>query len=549
MLRPSLIDKLRTNAGRFAYGNFLYNWSLGGAVPRKIVAKPSDPWPGNAERGRWLCGALFSIEKEEQLAEGNQWDASAGGLTRADLHAFEWLRDLRAMGRDAARRRARILVESWIDRYPGWEETIWHPGIAGLRVATWIALYDFFGESGGESFQEKFFDSLDRQARHLSRTLSCGLDSLDFLHGIKGLAFAGIALEGRESWRGQALELLDHVARRHVLPDGGHISRAPDKLLETLRCFIDIRSALRAGGHPVPAVLQQAIERMGPAVRFFRHGDKEFALFNGAQCGSASLIDTVLAQSGTSNKTPRRLMDSGYDRVGIGRGLLIADTGKAPPFPEDKTAHAAPLAIEFSYGRDRVLTACGAHPFSEDWNGVLRGTAAHTALTLDHRNAFEIREDGPLGRRARHVQCDREEQDEACLLETTHDGYVPLNGILHRRRLYLGDRGHDLRGEDTLTCTTGLNKPVEVTARFHLHPKVGATLTQDGSAVLLRLPGGTGWRFHHAGAAAMTLEPGIYLGEGARPRKTLQIVLSTTMDADLCRLKWALQKEDQPERL
>lgn len=545
MILPSaLLEKLRTNAGRVAYGSFLYNWTLSGETPRRLLVKPPDLWPGDAERGRWLCGVLFSVDSEEKLAEGDQWSPETGGMSVEDLHAFEWLRDLRAMGRDAARSRARILVESWIDRYQNWDEKSWAPDLTGRRLAAWIGLYDFFGESGGEDFQEKFFDSLSRQARHLSRTLSPGIGALPFVYGIRGLVFAGTALEGRGNWRDQGLELLDHAARRHILADGGHVSRAPSALLETMRAFVDIRSALRAGGHQIPLILQQSIERMGPAVRFFRHGDKEFALFNGAQEEKASFVDTVLAQSGTGNRIPRRLAESGYERMSIGRALLIADCGNAPNFPEDGSAHVAPLAFEFSYGRDRVFTGCGAHPFSADWNGVLRGTAAHTALTLDHRNAFEIREDGHIGRRARHVQADREEREDACLLEIAHDGYLPVNGILHRRRLYLGDRGQDLRGEDVLTCTVGLGKPVEVTARFHLHPKVGATLTQDGAAVLLRLPGGTGWRFHHAGEARLSLEPGIYLGAGARPRKTLQIILSSTMSSDLCRIKWALQKED-----
>ncbi len=544
MLRTALIDKLRLNAGRVAYSSALYNWSLSGETPRRLLVKPSDPWPGDAERGRWLCGVLFSVDSEEQLAEGDQWSPETGGITIEALHAFEWLRDLRAMGRDAARQKARILVESWIDRYQSWDEKVWAPELAGRRLATWIMLYDFFGESGGDAFQDKFFDSLARQARHLSRTLPGSLSALPLLYGVKGLLLAGIALEGCSAWRDQALTLAGHIAKRHILADGGHISRSPFQLLETLRCFIDLRCALRAGGIAIPDFLRQSIERMGAACRFFRHADKEFALFNGTQEEKATLIDAVLAQSGTSNKIPRRLPDCGYERISIGKALLIADTGNAPPFPEDKTAHVAPLAFEFSFGRDRIFTACGAHPFSPEWNSVLRGTAAHTALTIDSRNAFEVREDGHIGRHARHVQADREEQEDACLLEMAHDGYIPLNGILHRRRIYLGDRGQDLRGEDTLTCTTGIGKPVEVTVRFHLHPKVGATMTQDGSAVLLRLPGGTGWKFHHSGVCKLSLDPGIYLGSGTRPRKTLQIVLSTTMETDLHRIKWALQKED-----
>jgi len=99
-----------------------------------------------------------------------------------------------------------------------------------------------------------------------------------------------------------------------------------------------------------------------------------------------------------------------------------------------------------------------------------------------------------------------------------------------------------MRGEETLTCSIGLGRSHAATVRFHLHPRVPVSLVQDGTEALLRLPGGSGWRFSTTGAT-LSLENSIYLGEGVHPRKTKQIVLRTTMDTDTAQIKWALQRE------
>ncbi|MCB9978436.1 MAG: heparinase II/III family protein [Rhodospirillales bacterium] len=530
MTSGAFLNTLRDRASRAAYGSFLYNWTLKGAVAPRLLLKPADPWPGNADRGRFLCTEVFS-------------PSALTGMSVQELHAFEWLRDVRAVGREAARRHARTLVESWIERYNAWDERAWEPETTGRRIAAWIALYDFFGDSADEEFQRDFFDSLHRQARHLSRTTPGMLHGVGVLHAVRGLLFAGLALEGCESWAEQAVTLLARHLNRQSLADGGVESRSPTDLCGALRCLIDIRGALTAAGQPVPAALHGRIEAAGQALRFFRHGDRGLALFNGAQEGDAALLDALVTQSGASGRILRTLPRMGYERVMSGKGILIVDVGGSPAWPEDGAAHAAPLAFEFGYGRDRVFVSCGSAPARQDWRDMLRGTAAHTALSVDCRNACEIRADGHLGRRPGSVVASRTGQDDAALVEASHDGYVPVNGMVHRRRLYLGNRGQDLRGEDALEATIGLSRSAEVTARFHLHPSVAASLTSSGADVLLRLPGGSGWRFQQSGAR-LSLETSVYVGDGATLRKTRQIVLSAPMESDRLCLKWALRKED-----
>ena len=106
---------------------------------------------------------------------------------------------------------------------------------------------------------------------------------------------------------------------------------------------------------------------------------------------------------------------------------------------------------------------------------------------------------------------------------------------MHRRRLYLAESGEDIRGEDVVEAPD----PQPYVLRFHLHPGVSASLQQDGETVLLRLPGGGGWRLRAEGAR-MTLEESVYLGSAA-PRRSEQVVLTSRADGPQ-QVKWAISK-------
>jgi len=570
-----VLSQIKAAAGQVAYGSILYNWSLRGNVPERLVVKPVDPWPGDAERGRWLCdppsppstsssgfgaaGGAFTIDGD-QLEHHACWEPfEVGDVWLTHMHSFEWLRDLRGLGGDAARKQGRALMASWMQHYRSWHKMAWRPDITARRVSMWIAHFDCFAASAPDDFQEEFFASLIRQSRHLARSLPGELYGIPLLHGAKGLLYAGLAFEGREGWIEQSLTILEREIGRQILGDGGHVSRSPSQLLEALQILLDIRSALMAGGYPCPEKIQHAIDKMGPALRFFRYADKCFGLFNGAQEGDSAFIDCVLAQANARGKALQSLPCTGYERITQGRSQIVMDTGKPPVWPYDEAAHAAPLAFEFSYGKERLFVNCGMHPISEQWHEALRATSAHNAATIDYRNACEIRDPpssastsfrrdygatrgGHLGRKVRNIITVREDSKKSSLLEASHDGYVPLNGITHGRRLFLSEKGHDLRGEDTFTCSTGLVKPQEIAVRFHLHPRVLVSLVRGGEEALLRMPGGTGWRFHH-GNGGLVLEDSIYLGTGCRPRKTKQLVIYGQMEQDFARVKWALQRE------
>jgi uncharacterized heparinase superfamily protein len=600
-ITPGHTARLLAGAAELLFRTPLWRLSLGGRRSRRTTVAPTDLWPGDGERGRaLLAGTLVAGPIAAPLPTGplqragRPTDPQTAGegsgpwaiATRPDdwiaaLHGFRWLRDLRAVGGNEARQRARDLTTQWLDRYERYDRLAWRSDILAERLAAWLGLWGFFADSADDAFQRRLAIAAGRQASHLCRAITLMPPGVSRIHGLKALVLASATLTRAERCRSRALSLLDRELERQVLADGGHASRAPSAGLAVFRDLIDIRTALLASPDaplqqgeglpsPVPDVLQTALDRMAPALRLLRHGDGALALFHGGQTDLAWQLDLALAQADARGRTPQNLPHSGYRRVHAGRGLLLFDAGPPPGPGFDARGHAGTLAFEFSLGRDRLITNCGA-PAANDtrWAFVLRATAAHSTITLCDTNTCEICPDGALGRRPENVIATREERDGKTWLEASHDGYGRAFGLVHRRRLWLAGDGCDLRGEDSLepVLTARGTRPgrrgdtIAAVARFHLHPAIKASLVQGGQQVLLRLPSGDGWQFR-TGGGELALAESVYMGDGESQRRSQQITVSWTIAPDVAtaparatlqdggvhpsaRLRWSLRRLDK----
>lgn len=544
----ALADKMRVlqdwrkQAETAAHSSNIYNWLLSsGSLPRQFAVKMIDPWPGNIEIARSMCKGLFTSGGASIPFAHNLWnEADAYPQWSNQLHGFTWLRDLRALGGDQSRLLARQIVDQWLSHNDRWDASIWKADILGQRIAMWLSTYDFFCGSADERFQERYIGSLMRQTRHLSRVFPEGLEGLPLLRAAKGLIFAGLAFPGREQWAVQGFDAALAAIPKLILKDGGHVSRSPQQLVETLQIMLDLRCALYRSNYPIPDVLQKNIERAGQALKFFRYGDKKLAMFHGGQECDSTVLDTVQAQVISTGKPDTSLRESGFERAVLGRSLLMIDTGTIPDAPYDRTHHSAPLAFEFVYGRERIFTNCGGHPSNADWQQVLRHTAAHNALTINGRPVHDFHEDGSIIRHHAPIECTRVDTKESCLLDATHEGYARA-GVSHRRRFYLSNQGHDMRGEETLIAKKVPNKPRDIDVRFHLHPRILVKYDEVKNEAILQVPGGTTWRFY-AVDAELKVESSIHFGSGIRPAKTHQLVLSAPMSGESLQMKWALQR-------
>ena len=505
------------------------------SVPDAPAVPVRDPWLGDPARGaRLLKGELAFSGAVRVLKPGAWLDATGHKLMRAHAHGFTWLRDLRMIGTDAARMRARALVGDWIEIGAA-DPLAQRPDVAGARIAAWLGHFDFFAASADDEFRSRMMWRLVSDARLLAAALPPEEIDGRALTALKGLIAASVGLPEHAPYLGRAIRFLLQEVGRQVLPDGGHIERSPASHLEVLKNLIEIRTLLHAGGGgDAPAAVGAAIERLSLALRTLRHGDGGVALFNGARDEHATVVEQVLTQAGRASRAPAALTDLGFHRLNTGRTVLIVDAGAPPPPGLDRLAHAGTLSFELSIGRERLIVNCGGAPLgSAAWTDAARATAAHSTLVIADTSSSELKPGG-LGRRPEKVTVERNEANGAHWLEASHDGWKKPFGAIHRRRLYLAESGGDVRGEDVIEAAA----PVPYTIRFHLHPAVISSMVHDGEGALLRLPSG-GWLLRAEGAK-MSLEESIYLG-GADPRRSEQVVLTGLADGPQ-HVKWAITK-------
>jgi uncharacterized heparinase superfamily protein len=494
-----------------------------------------DPWPGDPGRGaRLVKGELDFCGSARPMLPGAFNALTGTEAMRAYAGGFAWLRELRALGTDAARSRARALVADFMDT-DQLDDILHRPDVIGARISSWLGHYDFFAASADDDFRQRLMGRLVADARNLAAALPAEERDGRALTALKGLLAASVAMPEHAPYLARGLKFLVQEMARQVLPDGCHIERSPAAHLAAVQDFTEIRALLQAGGVEPPVGLPTAIEKMAGALRALRHGDGGLALFNGSKEDLPSLIELVLSQAGRGGRVIGTLGASGFYRLSAGKSLLIVDAG-APPGPGlDRFAHAGTLAFEFSSGKERLIVNCGAAPAAgAEWRDALRATAAHSTLVIADVSSSEIRPHG-LGRRPVHVSALRQELAGAYWLEASHDGWGKVFGAVHHRRLYLAESGEDVRGEEFIEAA----QPQPFVIRFHLHPAVTASLQQDNGAVLLRLPSGQGWRLR-ADGAALRVEESVYFG-GLEARRAEQVVLAGHQDGPQ-QVKWALTR-------
>ena len=419
------------------FGSRIYDFSLKGAASLNVRALPVSI-PGDREKG-----AAFAVGEIASILEAI--DSRHG---RRDVHCFDWLPALAASGLGTAPDLARGLTDAWIRNFGSWNSDAWQCDILSERITNWLLYHGFLmtGETG--AFSPSFYTALSRQVIHLQRALRLGARPSNGLAAAKGLIHAGAGINGYADALRLGLKVLSRSTETEILPDGCHLSRNPSLQLSSLATLLQVREVLIDSHIPPSDLLNNAIDRMVPMLRAFRHGDGRLAVFNGSNESERKPIDAVINKSGNRGRAVVNARYGGYQRLKCKNTLVIVDAGPTNSGPEPAGGHASALAFELSVGKNRVVVNCGQTTGGGPLREMLRGTAAHSTVTIGARNSSELVHGGGYGdRRSRPTESVRREIDGNVLVELEHDGYLQPYGVLHRRSLYLSADGYDLRGE------------------------------------------------------------------------------------------------------
>ena len=514
------VRQLHVAAGRFA------------RVPAPSGVRPlRQPEEGNARagadiyHGRWrLAGHTVECDPDGPFAE-----RTAPADWMEALHGFGWLRDLAAGGGELQRVFGRGLVMDWITRDCRKHPPARRPRVEARRLSAWMTHASFLLHGAPDSFQGAFLAELGRAVRTLALIGPASDDPGERLTTAAAVANAAILLKGYEALRPAAFAQLLHDLERQILPDGGHVSRSPQRLVECLSAVVPVLSAADDLRIATPAPLAPTASRMATALRFLSHRDGGIAVFNGVSSTCARRVAGLLSALPASAALPHRLPQSGYIRFAHAGTTLIADCGLAPPAGANALAVAAPGAFEFSDGPERIVVNCGAPANAgREWTAAARATAACSTAVIGEASAGRLTRsrvvDRILGSPAitGFERCDAhvEETSEGSVLTLVHDGYAARFGCWHERRVFLSACGMDFRGEDSFHLQDGAPLPARA-IRFHLHPDL--SISAEGG-LRLTTPDGRTWAFIARGGI-VAIESSVYLPDGSTPRLTHQIVI------------------------
>jgi uncharacterized heparinase superfamily protein len=529
---------LRIMAGRLR-GHPLLRWDL---LPRKaerLLIAPQDLRTADGTRASEIYAGRFVFAGKVVTSDGRSpfEIAPPSEEWAASLLGFGWLRHLRAAESGITRANARALVDEWISLQGSWHPIAWRPDILARRVTSWLSQAPLILHDADDQFYRRFLRSLARQVRYLRHTARETREGVSRMQALVALCYAALCMSGQARHLRAAMKHLVAEIEHQVLPDGGHISRNPGALIELLLDLLPLRQAFAARNIAPPPALNNAIDRMMPMMRFFRHGDGSFAHFNGMGPTLPDVMATILAYDDARGAPLSNAPHSGYQRVEASNMVLIMDTGGPPPRSVSQEAHAGCLSFEFSHGTQRIVLNCGLPANNrETWRQVARATAAHSTVVFNDTSSCQFLDTGrfkrllgtPIVSGPKNIRVSREERSDAIILRATHDGYVDRYGIVHQRALKLALDGNRLDGEDLFVSNEGdiipQNVPDEFAVRFHLHPSIKANRLTDGHGAMLMLPNREVWMFN-AYEDRIEVEESVYLSGTDGPRRTVQIVI------------------------
>lgn len=532
----------------------VYRWRFSGRTPERVLIAPPDLRLADREIAAEIYAGRFPFAGHFVDTGGSSpfmIDVHHRGWQES-LHDFRWLRHLREAGSELASANARALTGEWIESHGRRIDGIaWEPEVAARRIIAWLQHSTTVLQGAEFPFYRSYLKSIAVQIRYLRSMTPEMRGDDERLRARIALAFSALSLPVANSTLRSASRHLAAELDRQILPDGGHVSRNPYVLLELLADLLPLRQTYTSQGAETPAALIGAVERMLPALRFFRHQDGNLAHFNGMGTTIPDRVAAILRHDDTAGAPLLNASHSGYQRMVMGGTTVIADTGAPPPVDVSADAHAGCLSFEMSSGRQQFVVNAGVDAYGpEDYRALARVTAAHSTATLNDASSCRFNTSSrageligtPLVAGPRRVTCDRHDADNMQSFRASHDGYHSRYGLIHEREMVLSHDGSVVEGRDRVMRAGGAPAKADcdrVAVRFHLHPDV-SLFRDEADRFVLTGAGADTWVFTSS-MNAVEAEESLFFAGIAGPQKSTQLVM-TFKASEVPEVTWRLTR-------
>ncbi|HYC94257.1 MAG TPA: heparinase II/III family protein [Sphingomicrobium sp.] len=536
--------------GRLAKGSLVSRLFGARRQPLRLVAVPRDHVAGDRARGDALLGGRLSHGSEGiSLANIDFTALGARSQLAREVQGFSWLRDLAASAsRDKGARLAEAIAGRWLIAHGTRPDEAWAPELWGERILFWTAYAPYILSSRDAGYRSALLNTLARGARHLDANADKAPPAMPRITAWAGALVAALTVQGALSRLSRAESGLMRSLAGAQFEDGGLMSRNPHEQMLLVDRLGLVRAAYFAAKQTQPEALENAASAALAALHGVTMGDNALSSWQGGNPGDPARIAALVEGCGLRARPLRQARGWGYQRLSALGTIIVLDAAPPPPARMASTGSASTLALEMSDGAQRLVVNCGgpgpmptALPL--ELVQALRSTAAHSTLVLDDTNSTAILPDGTLGKGVTDVEIDRSEDNDCSRIEASHDGYLKGFGLVHQRRLSLGNDGKEVRGEDRLTPKgrKKIRESVPYAIRFHLAPGVEATVTADGMGAILRSSGAPPWNFRCRGAM-LQIEESLFINGRSQPVPTLQLVVVGEVSAIGGEIAWQFRR-------
>ena len=367
---------------------------------------------------------------------------------------------MRAAGTELAAANARALVSDWIAAH-GRRISGVGPGAGDHRQAHHRLAAAFLRRAAGRRIS-----LLPRlpASRWRSRSAICARWSREMPDGEArlrariALAFAALSLPTPPSRCAAPRAISPTSSTARSSPTAATFRAIRCAILELLADLLPLRQTYANQAEAPPAALISAIDRMLPALRFFRHQDGSLARFNGMG------VDHPRAhRRHPAPRRHRRRAAAACAAFGLSSACRPA-ARPSSPIPACRrrstvsgVAHAGCLSFELSSAQPAFHRQCRRRHLRR--GGVPAARPRHGRAFDRHGQRHLVRALQPSAARQRlsarrwsaaraHVPCERTDQPGVQGFVASHDGYVPRFGLFHERELQLSADGDVLSGAD-----------------------------------------------------------------------------------------------------
>lgn len=267
-----------------------------------------------------------------------------------EINKMAWLSNLRIIRTDIARNRALFLVISWINHNSNINIRNDFTVISD-RVFNLIVNYSMFKNNNKRASKDKILNSIENQIAYIEFFYRYSLNA-DKLPILRTLIFYYVFTQTNElNIKNIFRSFIDNV-RKHILNDGGHVSRDPAITLNYLEQLLYVYYLLKDNPDFNCDILVEYIGRIAVFIRSIKNSDETLPLFNSTYSEDKDKIKYLLSLSTTSSSNSIMLRNSGYTSLKTKNVSLVLDNGLL-------TTKNSTLAMELCLDNQKIIGSLG----------------------------------------------------------------------------------------------------------------------------------------------------------------------------------------------